>query len=228
MPNGAGLKHHDADGMRDDVVQLPRDPGALLGHRDAGERVAFTLGVARPLLGCFGLHGSLTHGKAGDPADGEEHRQEEELAGGVARIAVDDDRRPAEHDGQPEPRLAGLAEIAQQQRSRHSGRDGADREHDQATVHQRERPAEQPDRGGRGKAKAPACEQRQHDQGSRRNGEPERRARLPHRVVPEGDLEGALECREHDQDVEAVPAGEAREPVHAAELLQAVDPSRPT
>ena len=45
VPDGADLQHHHADGVRDDVVQLPRDPRALIGDGDARRRVAL---AARP------------------------------------------------------------------------------------------------------------------------------------------------------------------------------------
>ena len=39
MADGADLQHHHADRVRDDVVQLARDPRALLGDRDPRRRL---------------------------------------------------------------------------------------------------------------------------------------------------------------------------------------------
>ena len=69
VPHRADLEHHDADRVRDDVVQLACDPRALLGDRDAGGRLAFAFGLVRPRLGGFGLRGSLAQREADEPAD---------------------------------------------------------------------------------------------------------------------------------------------------------------
>jgi len=47
VPDGSDLEHHYADGVSDDVVQLARDPGPLLGHRDPRGRVPRPLGLGR-------------------------------------------------------------------------------------------------------------------------------------------------------------------------------------
>ena len=50
VPDGADLEHHHADGVGDDVVELARDPRALLRHRDACGRLALALGLRRAHL----------------------------------------------------------------------------------------------------------------------------------------------------------------------------------
>ena len=67
-PDRADLEDHDADGMGDDVVELARDPGALLCHRDARSRLALTLGVECTFLRRVGLGGPLAQGEPGEPA----------------------------------------------------------------------------------------------------------------------------------------------------------------
>jgi hypothetical protein len=47
VPDGSDLQHHHADGVGDDVVQLARDPGPLLGRRDPRGDVPFPLGLGR-------------------------------------------------------------------------------------------------------------------------------------------------------------------------------------
>jgi membrane protease YdiL (CAAX protease family) len=47
VPDGADLENHHADGVRDDVVELTRDPRALFCHRDARSRLSVAL-VAAP------------------------------------------------------------------------------------------------------------------------------------------------------------------------------------
>ena len=80
MPDRADLEHHHADRVGDDVVELARDPRALLGDGDAGRRLALALGVRRAFLGRLGLLGPLAQGEAGEPADREQERDEDELA----------------------------------------------------------------------------------------------------------------------------------------------------
>ena len=72
VPDRADLQHHHADGVGDDVVQLARDPRALLGDRDARGRLPLPLGVRGALLGRLGLLGPLAQGEAGEPADREQ------------------------------------------------------------------------------------------------------------------------------------------------------------
>ena len=84
MPDGADLEHHHADGVGDDVVELARDPRALLGDGDARRRLALPLGLGRARLGRLGLLGPLAQREAGEPDDREQDRDEDELAGSVA------------------------------------------------------------------------------------------------------------------------------------------------
>ena len=72
VPDGADLEHHHADRVGDDVVELARDPRALLGDGDARRRLALPLGLRRTLLGRLGLLGALAQGEAGEPADREQ------------------------------------------------------------------------------------------------------------------------------------------------------------
>ena len=71
VPDGADLKHHHAHGVGDDVVELARDPGSFLGHRDPCRRVSLPLGQGGAHLRRFGLLDTLPEGKAGDPGDRE-------------------------------------------------------------------------------------------------------------------------------------------------------------
>ena len=49
-PRRARLQQHDADRVRDDVVQLVRDPRPLLGHRCMGSLVGLALDLVRATL----------------------------------------------------------------------------------------------------------------------------------------------------------------------------------
>ena len=122
VPDGADLQHHHADGVGDDVVQLARDPRALLGDRDrAPPPRARARRCGARSSAASACCGALAQGEAGEPADREQHRDEDELAGGVVGVVVDDDRRAAEHDRQAEPCLRVVAEVAEQERGGHAG-----------------------------------------------------------------------------------------------------------
>ena len=134
VPDGADLQDHDADGVGDDVVELPRDPRAFLGDRDAGGRLPLPLGLQRPHLRCLGLLGPPTHGEAGGPADREQEGDGDQLAGRVAGVVVGDDHGPGEDDRQAEPGLGGVAEVAEQERCCEPGDQCAGREGDEPAV----------------------------------------------------------------------------------------------
>ena len=123
MPDGADLQHHHADGVGDDVVQLAGDPRALLGDRDPRRRLALPLGLGGAQLRRLGLLGPLAQGEAGEPGDREQDRDEDELAGRVVGVVVDDDRRAAERRS-PGPSRAWtvVAQVAEQERGGHARR----------------------------------------------------------------------------------------------------------
>ena len=75
VPDRADLQDHDADRVGDDVVELARDPRALLGDGDAGRRLALALGLGRALLGRLGLLGALAQRVAREPGDREQRRE---------------------------------------------------------------------------------------------------------------------------------------------------------
>ena len=68
MPDGADLEHHDAHGVGHDVVQLPGDPGPLLGHGDACGRLALSFGLGGALLGSVRLLGPFMKRESDQPA----------------------------------------------------------------------------------------------------------------------------------------------------------------
>ena len=109
VPDGSDLEHHHAHRVGDDVVELARDPRALLGDRDPRggltlplrERRAHQRGLALPLregrahLRRLGLLGALAQGVAGDPGDHEPEGDEDEVAGRLRTGDVDDDDHDA-------------------------------------------------------------------------------------------------------------------------------------
>jgi hypothetical protein len=64
------------------------------------------------------------------------------------------------------------------------------------------------------------AQQRQHDQRARGHGEPERGGRAVG-LVPEENLERALDCYEDDERIEEVPPRQCPQPRHGVNVLQA-------
>ena len=219
VADGADLQHHHADGVGDNVVELARDPRALLGHGEAGRRLAPALGLERALLGLLGLLGPLAQRIAGEPADREQHRDEDELARSVLGVVVDDGRRAGDHDGQAEARLRLVAQVAEQEGRDHAGHRRDHAEHDEPAVDERAPGRDHPDGRRCGEGEAAPQEQRQHDQRECRHREPPRRRRRVG-AVPESGFERDHERREHDQRVESVPADEWAEVAHGVNVLQ--------
>ena len=100
MPDCADLENHHADRVGDDVVQLARDPRALLCHRDPRGRLTLALCLGRAYFGGFGLRRALAQGVAREPADPELERNEDELARRSPGDVVDHDHCTAENDRQ--------------------------------------------------------------------------------------------------------------------------------
>ncbi len=224
MPDGPYLKHHHTHRVRDDVVELARDPSTLLRHCDARRRISLALGLGRAPFRDFGLVGALAQGVAGEPADREQERNEEELRRSVVRAVVDDDRGAADHGPEAQPRLHGVAKVAEQEGG-DQARDGdARRERDEPSVDERECRADQPD-GERHREREPAApEQRKHEERGRGHDEPQGGVRSVRRVVSNDDHKGGLDRRDQDQGVESVPARSRPEAAHAVNVLQ---PTRP-
>ena len=81
-------------------MQLAGDPRSLLGNGDTCRRLAFTLGMYRPLFRRVGLSHSCTQGKPGEPRDREDGRDEDEVTAGAVGVVVDHDRRADHGDRQ--------------------------------------------------------------------------------------------------------------------------------
>ena len=222
VPDRADLEHHHADGVGDDVVEFARDSRALLCHRDPGGRVPLPLGLGRAYLRRLSLLGTLAHGKAREPADPEQERDEDELADRVRRLVVDHDRRAADRDGQARLCLQDGTLVPEQERGGHPDDEDAGHERDQVPVDEREPDGQQPERGRSGERKAPPREEREHQDRDRGHAEPRRRPRCVRQASPERYFEHGFERQQHDQHVERVPAGERPEALHVSNVLHAL------
>ena len=195
VAHGAGLEHHHADRVGDDVVQLARDPRALLG---GGE----PRGLGGALLGSLGLGGALAQGEAGQPGEPEHDREREQLGAGVGRVVEATIAAPPSTIARPARRCTRSGNLAEQERRRQPGGVDARRERDQAPVGERHRGREQPDRRGRRERRAGGGRAAAGPSArpAPRRGRPGlRRVR---RVLAQQDLDRALDRREDDQDVE--------------------------
>jgi hypothetical protein len=107
--------------MRDHVVQLARDPRALVGHAP----VAFGLGE----LGTDGLRARVTLAAAQRAAHDPRTRQEDVRGKDIARVAAEDQRgKVADHeserdDREDHPRLLDVVELLRRGKQRHEPRD---------------------------------------------------------------------------------------------------------
>jgi hypothetical protein len=100
----------------DDVVQLSGDPRAFLD--DGTERVGLTvaLGDDRPRLGGLRLVGRAAEHVAGEPADREVERDEDDLGHRPSGDPVHQDRGAHHHDGETDAGLAGVGQAPEQER----------------------------------------------------------------------------------------------------------------
>jgi hypothetical protein len=200
-----------------DVVELARDPRAFLGHSDACSRVPLALRDGRAYFRCLSLLGALAQSKAGNPGDHEIERDEDEPTRRVVGDLVDDERQTADNDNQADTRLPGVAQVPEQERDREADHEEGLQVRDQLPVHERDRGREHEVADRAAERKAPAREDREHQDRERRDPEPQRCAS---RLASDDQLEHGREREGGDQKVEPVLAGEVSDP-HARNVLHA-------
>jgi hypothetical protein len=237
VPDCADLEHHHAHGVGDDVVQLARDPRALLGHGDPrggfalplGEgrphlrRLSLPLGERRAHLRRLGLCLPFPQGIAGDPGDDEPERDEDEVAGRLCAGDVrhhDDDA--SEHDREADPRLPVVAQVSEQERGCQPNDAEAADERDQQSVGVRERGGDEPVGRGSGEGKAATHSRRQDETRHRRYGEPQAHRRGAWVVAPDHEFKHPGDRHDRDQQFEPVLARDVPNPAHVLKVLQAL------
>jgi hypothetical protein len=221
VPDGPDLQHHDADRVRDDVVELAGDPHAFLGHGDARRHLALALGVAHAFLGLKGLHGVLALRQAAEPGERERRRHQQNLGERAGGVVEHDDCCAAGDDGEADAALALVAQRTDQERGDHPGGVHASRGHDEATVEEGQRRRQQPQRRRRQKRRAAAREQRQHDRHRRQGGDFRRGTRGVRIVAAQHHLDDGRNRGQHDHEIQAMPS---REPLHDATVLLTAPP----
>ena len=214
VPDRADLEHHHADGVRDDVMELSRDARPLLCDRDPSGRLTLALGPGRTCFGRLGLLAAHPESEARGPGDSEVDGKQDELRRCVAGDVVDDRRNACEHDRQPDARLPAVAQVPEQESGGQPDGEQALHGRDQQTVDEGERRREHPVSRRSAERKPPAGEERKHQHGRRRYGEPQARARRARRV---------------SSDDESTMAATARAPISSSnQYSRATDPTRLT
>ena len=223
VPDRADLEHHHADGVGNDVVKLAGNPRSFLCHRDTCGRLALALGQGRTLLRRFGLLGTLTQGVTGYPGDHEPQGDEYEVADCLwARDVVDHDHDRDDNDDQTNACFQGIAEVPEQERACQPDQAEAADEREQQSVTERDRRGQDPIDSRGGERKASAREERQHEDGNRRYGDPQRRRRCARRVASNDELEHARDRQERDQQLEPVSARDVSDLEHVPNVARAL------
>src|SRR5438128_2144945 len=164
-PDRGGLHGHDADAVADDVVELARDPRALLANRQARPLLPFPLGACRPLLRLVDLPELAADGEADGPGDREGDDVPDEVTDLAPGVVVRDDRRDADRERQAGDRLEARPAHAEEDAHGEPGEESDDVVGDDPAVDERARADRDADRDRSPERKAPACKQR--------SGEPE-------------------------------------------------------
>ena len=165
-PDRARLHGHDADRVREDVVELAGDPDPLLGDR----RLSFLLGAQRSRLGAPDLLGPVG-GSSGEREDARKRQRDPERLRPLDVRGAQRHRPAAEdHGGERDPGLARFEQRAGRPRRQEQDEEHRARVVGRAGIEQRERdPAgcrhDRRDEGG-----APAEKQRPRRQQRQRRG----------------------------------------------------------
>ena len=109
-PRPARLQQHDADRVRDDVVQLARDPRPLLGDRCMGSLVGLALDLIRATLQRALAGTAAAHDAASNERAAEEHDEEAEIGDRDRVAGLDRGGRHGDRD--QDGRGAGHATLA--------------------------------------------------------------------------------------------------------------------
>ena len=138
MAYGSDLEHHHAHGMRDHVVQARvRSARAPRRDGDAGRRRR-SRSARAARSSASSACAALAQREAGEPADEEHRRDDDELACGVNRVVVHENRRRTEHDNEPRPSLRSVGQVAKQKCRNQTGDCRGIRERDQTSIDERE------------------------------------------------------------------------------------------
>src|SRR6266545_6618113 len=221
-PGRRRLHGHHADAVPDDVVQLARDPRALVRDREMSTLLPLALGPGGALFRLVGLPELAADRESDRPEDAEGDAGEPEVSGPAQRIVVGDDGRDADADRQAGNGLRAVTEHAQQAEAGDRNQDRDEAVWHEPLVDERAR-GERDAHGDRSaEREAAACEQRQGDREDRQEVEPERTLRsvlvvLRDRRLGETDADGR-----QDETVEPVTAG--KRPKATPHLLKVLQP----
>ena len=88
VPDRPDLEHHHAHRVGDHVVELPRHPRPLLGHRHPGRRLPLPLGPQRPVLRHLAPLGPGAQGEPHEPGHAEEGGAEDQVVDPLGRVVA--------------------------------------------------------------------------------------------------------------------------------------------
>src|SRR5437588_1521155 len=209
-PRSGGLHGHDADAVADHVVELARDPRALLGDRHARVLLACAFEPIGSLRRLGDLLAPRRQEVPGGPHGGEQDERPDEVSGPLVRQLGRDEHDNRDRDPQARERLATLRDRSERENSAQRAEEGeaqavvALRVDPDGAGNRDERERRRPDR------KAAPQEQRQRPEG--REG---CRGQLLDVSVRDRDLDFGAD-REGDVDEVAEPLAQDPEcPVHA-------------
>ena len=188
QPTHAGrLDRHHADAVAHDVVELSGDPRAFLN--DGTQRVGFTVALSddRPRLRGLRLVGGPAEHEAGEPADREIDRDEEDLGRRVSGDHGNQDRSARHDDREADAGLASVAEAAEEERRHQTHGEEALGGREQQRIDERDAGREDPVGGGTREREPPMRDDHDRQDRHRRQREPERAGRVRVRCVPSED-----------------------------------------
>ena len=200
QPAHRGCLHgHHAHRVADDVVQLARDPRALLRDRGA----CLDLSLALELLGalrriCRGPELAAER-EAHEPSDGERERDEGEVADALLGVVVNDEGRRSESDAEASDALLALPDHAEHERGCEHTEEVAERVRGERPVVQGDRDADCEDRSRRAERPAPPGEERDREEKDERGKDPSRPVQLRVAAEPEDHLDRGQRRRADNQ-----------------------------
>ena len=204
--DGACLDGHHAHAVADDVVQLARDPRALLGNRGDGLGFPLALELIGALICGRGLLELAPECKCCGPDNGEEQHEAEVVTPALDRIVERDNRGRYECNPETCDRLPPIFEDAEEDDRGQHGEERRCGEGDQTTVDERHDGPDHEQRSGCAEAEAAPPEERRGQDHDERNRDPQRNRWRPVRVPADDHLDPGRRSADRDQ---------ARKPVTA-------------
>jgi hypothetical protein len=206
--------------VADDVVQLSRDPRALLRDGSACSFLALPFGPGSSLLGLVRLLELAAESERDRPDEDEDDAGGDEAVEVPDRVAVGGKRGHTDREHEPRHRLPTLREQSHQEDRRASRQEGDEEVVDEPFVDERRQDDRDADRHRRPEREAPSEKERADDRHGREHVEPEWALGAVRLVLSEHDTGEAEADGGKEQHVEPVAARESPKAVHNPKVLQ--------